>query len=206
MEVGMTVQVIPHSLSYSGKYSGEIGVIVRINTFTAGQGKLAVKFENHTNRASSYGAFWFDPKELVNYENIIKEKITMFGEYKRAGIKFLDGTNTNTEYQYALYDESVKVGDTVVVKTGHHGFALAKVATISDEGLDLIKCGREIVSAVDFTGYTARRQKAERLCQLKAAMDAKVRDLQQVAVYEMFAEKDSSMKELLTEYQSLLSK
>lgn len=38
MEVGMTVQVIPHSLSYSGKYSGEIGVIVRINTFTAGQG------------------------------------------------------------------------------------------------------------------------------------------------------------------------
>ena len=202
MKTGTKVQVMPNSLSYNGKFSGEIGVIVYV--ISDDHKRVAVRLENHINNASRFGAYWFVAEELIDYEEKVTEDISMFGNYKRAGVKFLNGANTDVEYQYALYDESVKTGDVVVVKTGHHGFALAKVVTINEEDLNLVSCGREIVSAVDFTSYTARREKAERLQRLKAEMDAKARNLQQVALYEMLAEKDSSMRDLLTEYQSLL--
>lgn len=134
----------------------------------------------------------------------------MLGNYKRAGIKFMSRDtsyrNCDIEYQYALYDENIKAGDTVVVKTAHHGFALATVTTVSDEGLNLIENGREIVTKVDFTAYTERHNRIERMTAIKAQMDKKVKELQNYAVYEMLAEKDENLKALLAEYKDLLCK
>ena len=85
----------------------------------------------------------------------------MLNDYITANVQFLDGTNHNMQYSYALYDPTICVSDIVVVKTGHHGFALAKVIEIAPESATAVQFGREIVSKVDFSAYTARQEKAK---------------------------------------------
>lgn len=73
----------------------------------------------------------------------------MFGDYKTVQVSFL---NDNEKEQmcmskYAMYD-NFEVGDVVVVKTGHHGLAVAKIASI-DDTISMVANGREIVTKVD---------------------------------------------------------
>ncbi|MCM1508387.1 MAG: hypothetical protein NC177_14845 [Ruminococcus flavefaciens] len=198
-ELGQTVQVISPRV---GGCKGQVGVIECIDTDCLGDQRITVHFDDIRLRKDI--TYWFAPDELTIYKKNIMEDTTMFDKYKRAGIKFLDNENTNIEYQYALYDESVQVGDVVVVRTGHHGFALAAISVVSDDRLDLIKCGREVVTKVDFSAYNERREKAERLKSIKKQMDSKVKELQSYAVYELLAEKDEDLKALLAEFKDLL--
>lgn len=205
MEIGVKVEIIPGSNSYNGRFSGKSGVTIRENHFNTGKGKIAVRFENITNERSSYGAFWFDPRELRICGLNKQEETTMLNGYKRAEIKFLDGNNTDRTYSYALYDDCAMDGDLVAVRTGHHGFALAVVVSVHETDLEMVKCGREIIAPVSVDAYNARREKENRLQVLQQSMEAKAKDLQKLAVYEMLAEKDPAMKALLEEYRGLIA-
>lgn len=212
LQEGARVIILDNSHSYDGAFAGKTGTIVRLGYRTEnGEYVMGVKIDGKINFSSSYKAFWFAPNEIkaLDNNNTLLEETIMFGNYKRAGIKFLDSykySQSNIEYQYALYDENIGVGDTVVVKTANHGFALATVATVSDEGLDLVKKGREIVAKVDFTTYTERHNRIEKMAAIKAKLDKKVKELQNFAVYEMLAEKNDEMKQMLSEYKDLLCK
>lgn len=201
MKQGVQVKITPYSSSYGGRFSGKSGVVIRAPY----KGKIAVRLENVTNARSTYGAFWFDPRELRICEVINQEETTMLNGYKRAEIKFLDGDNTDRTYSYALYDSCAGVGDLVAVRTGHHGFALAVIASIHESDLERVKCGREIIGSVSMEAYNARREKEARLQVLQQSMEAKAKDLQKLAVYEMLAEKDPAMKALLEEYRGLIA-
>ena len=122
--------------------------------------------------------------------------------YKSVGIKFLEGTNTEREYIYACYDE-VEQGDYVVVKSGHHGWGLAQVSEVLNEDC-AVECGREIIAKFDPSAYFARIEKIKRLSEIKKSMDAKVKELQHLAIYEALAKDNSEMKELLDEFKSLI--
>lgn len=128
----------------------------------------------------------------------------MFGKYKRAEIKFLEEHKGDALYPYALYDDLISVGDTVVVKTGHHGFALAEVTNISEDGLGAINHGREIISYVDFRAYNSRREKEKRLNMIEQIVLEKARNTQFMTTFEMLAEKDTAVAELLAEYKNIL--
>lgn len=212
LQEGTRVIILDNSRSYDGEFAGQTGTIVRPAYRTANnEAVIGVKIDGKINFSSSYKAFWFSPNELktLDSNNTLLEETIMFGNYKRAGIRFIDNYNysrSDVEYQYALYDENIVVGDTVVVKTANHGFALATVATVSDEGLDLVKKGREIVTKVDFTAYTERHERIEKMAVIKAQLDKKVKELQNFAVYEMLAEKDDELKQMLSEYKNLLCK
>ena len=202
INIGVTVEIVPGSRSYGGKFSGRVGETKRASC--AG-GKVAIRFGDTVNPRSAYGVFWFDEHELRICEDTTnQEENLMLPGYKRAEIKFLDGKNTTTTYSYALYDDCAAPGDLVAVRTGHHGFTLAVIAEVYDTDLNLVKCGREIIAPVSLTAYNARRGKEERLRTLKASMDAKAKDMQQLALYEMLAEKDPAMAAMLEEYRALL--
>lgn len=126
----------------------------------------------------------------------------MLNGYKSVGIKFLEGTNTEREYIYACYDE-VEQGDYVVVKSGHHGWGLAQVSEVLNEDC-AVECGREIIAKFDPSAYFARIEKIKRLSEIKKSMDAKVKELQHLAIYEALAKDNSEMKELLDEFKSLI--
>lgn len=196
-EVGMTVKILPNA-EYNNRFSGRFGIVEKCDGYYR---TIGIRFENANNPASSYGVFWFDKHHIEIIEN---EVHLMNANFTVASISFLDGTNINREYAYALYDENIVPNDIVVVKTGHHGFALAKVVTVGVLPTNTVEYGREIVSKVDFTAYNERKEKAKHLRELKTAMDKKVEELQHTALYELLAEKDPALKAMLEEYKALI--
>ena len=85
--------------------------------------------------------------------------------------------------------------------------SIAKIIEVNPPGVKQksVRYGREIIAKVDFTAYEERQEKRERLIKLKNQMDAKVHELQKNAIYEMFAEKDPAMKQMLDEYKELMN-
>ena len=55
------------------------------------------------------------------------------------------------------------------------------------------------------SAYEERKEKAARVAEIKLEMDAKVKELQSQAIYELLAEKDQTLKTLLDEYRTLLN-
>ena len=201
------VRILPFA-GYRNKYAGETGVIEKeflANSYSTDK-KVGVRLDKHVNGTSKYGLFWFDADKIETIEKYESEETTtMLKGFRTAYISFLEGTNTERTYAYALYGSEIVEGDIVVVQSGHHGLGIAKVVGISPEGtnLDAVQCGREVIAKVDFSAFNARKEKAARLNELKNEMDHKVKELQNLAIYEMLADKDPALREMLDEFKSL---
>lgn len=187
------------SNKYENRFEGVIGVVEN----TSGGGtSVGVKIAGRENPRSSTGLFWFDADEIEFIEREESVMLSQNENFRVAGVKFLDGSNKDKEYFYAMFEEFF-VGDIVVVQTGHHGLALAEISSIDYEGKEKVKCSREIITRVDMTAFGARQEKRKALAQLKADMDKKVKELQETALYELLAEKDSALAAMLAEYKQL---
>ena len=197
MEIGMRVRILPQA-NYCNRFNEKTGEIACISGLAPN--KIGVKIKGSVNRNSKYGCYWFDVDQLEFLES---EEKAMLPNYTTASVRFPNGTNTDKLYSYALYDDKIQPGDTVVVKTGHHGLAVAEVAAIGAENAAPVKYGREIVSRVDLSAFEERRERGKKIAELKKQMDSKVQELQQEAIYEMLAQKDEGLAKLLTEYQQL---
>lgn len=200
LEVGNTVKIKKCKQQYRDRYRNEVGKIVQ-----KFDNHIGVQLENRKNQNSSYGCYWFDEDEVeLLYKNFSeREVLLMTGDYKIAKISFMDEKSIGICKQaYALYDEDIVENDVVVIKTGHHGFAVAKIEEISEKGKRL-ECGREIVCKIDMASYIERKEKQEKLIQLEAAMTTRVKELEKLSVYERLSEKDETMKKLFDEFKNL---
>lgn len=183
--------------SYKGRYSGYRGFISRISG-----SRIGVTIDGEVNEKSGYGVFWFDANEL----KLTKEKIQnqeeyfMDKNYHPIFINFISGSNTDVPYAYAAYEDYTE-GDYVVVNTGHHGMAIAKVNSLYAD--DKVEYGREIICKVDMTAYNDRKARAKRRAELKSKMEAKVKELQETAIFEMLAKEDAGLAEMLKEFKEL---
>ena len=118
--------------------------------------------------------------------------------------------NTDKEYLFACYEKDVAVGDIVVVDT-RYGFQLVTVTKVLNDTPEQVvrftkemkKNLKEVVCKVNTEEFTARKEKAEKRAELKAEMDKRVKELQASAIYEMLAEKDDSLKQMLQQYKDL---
>lgn len=118
--------------------------------------------------------------------------------------------NTDKEYLFACYEKDVAVGDIVVVDT-RYGFQLVTVTKVLNDTPEQVvrftkemkKNLKEVVCKVNMEEFTARKEKAEKRAELKAEMDKRVKELQASAIYEMLAEKDDSLKQMLQQYKDL---
>lgn len=192
--IGAQVRIKQKS-HYHGRFAGEYGEIIRLY-----EDSVAVRLDGKSNPRSQYGAYWFNENEI---EFIESEETVMYGNYVTANIAFLDGTNTEKTYRYALYDGTIQPGDTVVVQTGHHGLAVARVISFGEPN-GPVSHGREVVCKVDMSAFEERKVRAAQLVELKARMDSKVKELQKEAVYEMLAEKDPELAAMLQLYKGLM--
>lgn len=192
--IGARVQIKPKS-HYHGRFAGEFGEVIRDY-----EDCIAVRIDGIDNPRSQYGAFWFRENEI---EIVESEEMIMNGNYVTAEVAFLNGTNTDKTYRYALYDTAIQPEDTVVVQTGHHGLAVARVVSLGEPN-GPVSHGREIIGKVDMSAYEERKARAAQLVELKARMDSKVKQLQKAAVYEMLAEKDPELATMLQTYKELL--
>lgn len=177
------------------------------------------KFQNHNklgtvvsitntscNVLMDYGSlrtYKFENLQLIE-SNQEEQEMAITGDFKVVKVKFLNGTNTSTEYEYAMFDD-FEVGDTVVVASAHHGLGIAKISAIIPREQAITKTfEREIVSKVDMETYETRKKNRNRMQELKRQMDKRVNDLNQLALFEMLASKDDELCKMLGEYKSLI--
>ena len=145
----------------------------------------------------------FENIQLVE-KNQEDQKMAITGDFKVAKVKFLNGTNTCTEYEYAMFDD-YEVGDTVVVASANHGLGIAKIsAIIAKEQATTKTFEREIVSKVDMETYETRKKNRNRIQELKRQMDKRVNELNQLALFEMLAANDDELCKMLSEYKNLM--
>lgn len=138
------------------------------------------------------------------------ENNMLMGNYTVCKVKFIEGTNTNKEYHYALYDNNICIDDYVVVKSANHGFGIARVIDIIPDGYvtqamrDYCNEGREVVAKFDMDAYEQRVEKRKMAKQLKADMNKKMKEMQELAMFEMMAKENPELKEMLEKYKELV--
>lgn len=193
---------ILRSDKYGNCYRGLIGIVEN----TSGATSLGVRLPNLYNPRGSSGLYWYDSEDVEFIEREENIMLNHNEDFKVAGVKFLSGSNTDKEYYYALFADNAdaQIGDLVVVQTGHHGLALAQISSIDDTDKNKVQCSREIVSVVDTGAFEKRKAQRKALAKLKKEMDKRVSELQETALYELLAEKDSALAAMLNEYKKIV--
>lgn len=206
----------------SREYSNTVNRVgeIRDRDCYMGMIRYSIKFDGLTNPYCGNGLFIYTEKELTNVktgDDKMNSKYILHGLKGIAHVKFLEGTNTERTYQYLYYDESINVGDAVVVKSAHHGFGVAVVdALITDHYAmeDLATNGdtinREIVSKFDYKTYTERKDLRVKMAEndakrkkLMAAMDKRIAESRNMAFYEKAAETDDEIKAMLEQLKAI---
>ena len=208
MKAGDLIQIELCSVSYGGKYIGCTGTIYSTQKF---KGKLAILLNDYYNTNSSKGVYYFyksEFKTIIDRRNNQMDNkpltIETYGmPFRLASVKFIEGNNTALTYTYACYDESLVIGDIVVVKSANHGFGIAEIVSF-EEPEDASKAPiREIVCRVCFDAYSARESRRNNAKALKIKMAKRAKELQETALYETLAQGDASMAALLREFKDL---
>ena len=189
--IGDRVKVLTDN--YKDRTVGLVGTVRSVY-----DGSIAVNLDGLTNTRSSYGCYYYKAKQL---EFLKGEMNIMDGIYRVALVNFLEGSNRTTDYEYACYDDDIIEGDTCVVKTAHHGFALAKVRTFAEANSKPVT--REIVCKADFTAYDERVQRRERSAQIMSEMKKRAAAAQEMLIYKTLAAQDPVMADLLNELEAL---
>ena len=156
--------------------------------------------------------YTYNPKNLTlaneqnNINNNINEGVnTMIGNYYVAMVKFLQGTNTTKEYGFALFDTNIIIDDYVLCDT-QNGYGVAKIIKIIPKSeYDGTKITREIICKVDFTDFENRKENRAKAIKLKTDMDKKIKEMQELAIFEMMAKESSELKEMLDAYKELMN-
>lgn len=202
LRTGMSVKVVNQHKYMNIKLIGKIGTVKQIYTDEA-----TVYIDGLRNQYSTTGYFylkWRDIEFVDEGADVMEEEnnnMSNVTNYLNAvKIQYFNNT-TPSSYIYANYDPDVKVGDLCVIKSDHHGLGLAKIVEVIDRN-DFETC-REIVAKVDTTCYDERVKNRAKVAELKSKMEERAKRLQDIALYQMLAEQDSAMAELLTEYRAL---
>ena len=217
--VGDTVKIVK-TTKYS--YQKTVGCIGKIRKRSEYKGtySYSVKVDGFVNSYCGSGNFIYNERELIKLEvgdDTMESKYILHGLKCIAEVKFLEGKNTESTYQYLCFDESIEVGDTVVVKSAHHGFGVAVVDSLITDHYameDLATCGdtinREIISKFDYKTYTGRKALRVRMSEndakrkkLMAAMDKRIAESRNMAYYEKMAESDDEIKIMLEQLKAL---
>ena len=140
--------------------------------------------------------------ERIVEEDSIMAKLT--GYKQVAAIK--QGYST---YYYAIYDDGRKYypGDSVIVSGAASGM-VQKIEEIIDPEEAAKRMGNksitaEVIAYVDTSAYEERVAKRKEAVELKKKMDQVIKQMDESNKYEMYAERNPELKEMLEAYKKL---
>ena len=218
-QIGDKVRVVNTNKRSYRRTVGCVGEVCKRSAYM-GLCEYAIKIDGFINPYCGSGRFNYTERELTKVEtgdDTMESKYILHGLKGIAQVKFIEGTNTERTYQYLYYDESINVGDAVVVKSAHHGFGVAVVDSLITDHYameDLATNGdtvnREIVSKFDLAAYEDRKAERVRMSEndakrkkLMNAMDKRIAESRNMAYYEKMAESDDEIKALLEQLKSI---
>lgn len=199
-EIGTRVRVNTTRLYHGYDLNGSIGT-VKTNSWNS---SIAVKLDNVNNPRSDRGYYYFDVRELQpvitpDKNNMEEKTMTKITNYLNiATVEFI-GANERVR-SCANFEPCLDKGDLCVVNCGGL-LKLGHVVDISDP-TDAAFVD-EIVTRVDTLEYDNRVLKRKHAAELKSKMEARAKQLQDIALYQMLAKDDPDMAALLQEYQSI---
>lgn len=136
-------------------------------------------------------------------ENNMATKLTGFKQV--AAIE--QGCST---YYYAIYDDGMVYypGDKVIVSGAARG-ELHTISEIIDPEEAVSRMGNknitaEIITRVDTSAYDERLEKRKAADKLKKDMDKVIKQIEENNKYEMYAERNPELAEMLSEYKKLI--
>lgn len=136
-------------------------------------------------------------------ENIMGTKLT---GYKQVA----EIIQMGKPYYYAIYDDGRKYypGDNVIVSGAASGM-VQKIEEIIDPEEAVNRMGNknitaEIVAYVDMSAYEERVEKRKAAEKLKKVMDKVIKEMDENSKYEMYAERNPELKEMLEAYKKLV--
>lgn len=190
--------------NYKGRTVGCLGTV-----YTAFKGgycgdQIAVIIDDMPNNRSKYLCHYYTSKqlELVEGDSIMNGNNVMQGNFRVAFVQFLEGTNNDKIYKYALYDGTdAKVDDICVARSANHGYGLVRIVDIQPKTDEPII--REIVCKADFTAYLERVETRKRKAELMLKMKKRASELQELLLYQSLAAADPEMAELLSDYTTI---
>lgn len=110
------------------------------------------------------------------------------------------------DYYYALYDEDIKAGDDVLV-TGTCSISILTVKEVVTAEEAREKCTKDICSEVkckvDLSAYNERVKNREEATKLRKKMDEEIKKMDELNKYEMYADKNPALKEMLEQLKTL---
>ena len=112
---------------------------------------------------------------------------------------------TSQPYYYKTFFD-VEVGDLVIVDTSTNGVQIAMVddANVTDP-VGQSKATKYLVQRVDREEYDKRVEHELKLTEVKLKMSMKLKEFQELAIYELAADMNPEIAELLKEYKELLA-
>lgn len=208
-EVGDRVRVIARG-HYKDRAVGRFGVV---KSCWWGSDSIGVTLEGISNGSSKYGYFYFKSHEL-EFLSCETTNTKIFGGENTmqnienyiniALVQFLDDSRAPAGlYEYANFDESLQVGDQCVVMSAHHGLGLAEVVDFKEKATAPVL--REIVARFDTSAYNARVEQRKKAADLKIKMQERAKQLQDLALYQVLAQNDSEMAQMVKDYLDLVN-
>jgi hypothetical protein len=195
-------------VSPTSKYKGYCGTI---HSETYGNGycsKMVRLFVDGTD---------YQPMQnKLNYYTLVKTSVIPLetnnskGEYKMK----LTGYNKvaiieycNKDYHYALYDDDINIGDNVLV-TGsleNKQTLIIKDIITPDKAKEVYygTIAAEVKCKINLHAYEQRVKNREEAEKLRKKMDEEIKKMDELNKYEMYADKNPALKEMLELFKSL---
>ena len=183
----------------ASRYSNRYGTV--INTW-----RDLCNFELKAEIIAQDGlSYYFYEDELILISKKENEQMAKLTGYKQvAAIKQNYGT-----YYYAIYDDGRKYcpGDKVIVSGAANGI-IQTIEKIIDPETAVNRMGNknitaEVIAYVDTSAYEERVAKRKEAEELKKKMNHIIKEMDENNKYEMYAERNPELKEMLEAYKKL---
>lgn len=207
IKVGDRVLIV----SKTSKYRGCEAIVARTFVYRNQVGLYPIGYEDKYHPSQRdwgydrYLTLVYDSVQKISNvggENIMGTKLT--GYKQVAAIK--QGYST---YYYAIYDDGRKYypGDSVIVSGAASGM-VQKIEEIVDPEEAAKRMGNksitaEVIAYVDTSAYEERVAKRKEAVELKKKMDQVIKQMDESNKYEMYAERNPELKEMLDTYKRL---
>ena len=201
---GATVRVISTKKKKYKETIGKLGTVVGVME----NSKLhRVHIDGLENSASMYGDWWFEPDELEVLECMEENEMSTgrndvrdIKDYKTVELVSNTYINIRASIHKDLICEGL-VGKKVAVTDYNNGEPIMYDVAAIVETTQLHKF--EVVALIDMEKFKAIRAREQEKADLMKQMKARIAQLQEEQIFELFAEKDNTLAELLAKFKGV---
>lgn len=136
----------------------------------------------------------------------VKNNMGKLTGYKKVAV-ITQGIYGGKDYYFAIYDDGFDyhTGDKVVVSGDKEIKTISEVITVEEAAERYSKnITAEVICPVDTKAYDARVAKRNEAEELKKKMDKIIKDMDEINKYQMYADANPELKEMLDKYKELM--